>query len=162
MGGGANAKPPDPRRKRHPRVGSTSTLLLPASGRKGETPKWPLPKHARPNGAELEAKIWKRLWRLSQAVAWEQLQLEYVVARYCRLLSVWGATSAFASTDENVAGSAFVTNLLSSLISLEDRLGISALAMRRLGWQIVDEDEQPVDDPQIVDIRQRIVASEYL
>lgn len=54
---------------------------LPAEGRTGRTPTWPISK-ATPD----EAKAWKAVWRTPQAVVWETQHLERIVARYVRLM----------------------------------------------------------------------------
>lgn len=54
---------------------------LPAEGRTGRTPTWPIAA-ASPD----EAKAWKAAWRLPQAVVWETQHLERIVARYVRLM----------------------------------------------------------------------------
>jgi len=70
------------------------------------------------------------LWRTPQAVAWEQLGWTRVVARYCH----W-SIQAEDSPEVPVA-------LLGELRQLEDRLGLSPMAMLRLRWTI----EQTPDD----------------
>src|SRR6266511_4078941 len=78
-GMGPPPKPDGLRRRRNRAPGMT---WLPAGGRQGEAPAWPLP--GRHTAAEREA--WAQLWRTPQAVAWEELGWARTVARYCRLL----------------------------------------------------------------------------
>jgi hypothetical protein len=107
-------------RERVPHVGP---LRLPAKGRQGDPPPWPLA--GRRTAAEREA--WAQLWHTPQAVAWERLGWVRTVARYCRLMvraERPGATAAIAS----------------AATSLEDRLGLTPRAMRLLLW-VVDSDE---------------------
>jgi hypothetical protein len=44
-------------------------LVLPAEGRKGVSPKWPMPDPATP----AEKELWRELWHTPQAVEWERL-----------------------------------------------------------------------------------------
>src|SRR5438105_9161569 len=76
---GPPPKPDSQRRRRNLPMGGSFTYL-PASGRKGKPPPWPLPA---PTTRELE--VWRRLWRLPQAVAWERLAFVDGVAHYARL-----------------------------------------------------------------------------
>lgn len=106
--------------RRNARVGP---VMLPAAGRKGEAPAWPLPGGL--NGAEREA--WAQLWATPQAVAWEQLGWTRTVARYCRVMVAAEKPDATAA-------------LLAQAVALEDRLGLTPKSMRLLLWQIaVDE-----------------------
>jgi len=54
---------------------------LPAEGRAGEPPEWPLD-----GGSEREAVLWKRLWRMPQALMWERYGQDLEVALYVRQL----------------------------------------------------------------------------
>lgn len=111
---------PPPTSKRQPKRGLSGGALmqLPAAGRKGATPKWPM--------ADRPPKVWAELWRLPQAVAWEHLHLTRVVARYAVKLTA--AEQADASSA-----------LLAEVRQMEDRLGLSAMAMLRLRWEITAE-----------------------
>ena len=100
---------------------STATKVLPRTGRKGDPPPWPLP--GRPTKAVVE--VWADLWRLPQAVAWEEAALERVVARYVRTL-------VRAETPKATAA------VLAEARQLEDRLGLSSMALLRLRWTIGD------------------------
>jgi len=95
---------------------------LPAAGRKGAAPKWPL--NDKPSADELHA--WKAMWLTPQAVAWERLGWLRPVARYARCL--------VASEQHGASGA-----LLAEVRQLEDRLGLSPMSMLRLRWTIVDE-----------------------
>lgn len=106
----------NPRERGKARVGP---LQLPAEGRKGETPLWPLP--GRTSAAEREA--WAQLWRTPQAVAWERLGWTRTVARYCRVMvrsERPGMTAA----------------VLAQASRLETELGLTPKAMRLLLWTI--------------------------
>lgn len=113
------ANPP----KMEPQRGSRGrgVLVLPAGGRKGEPPDWPLT----PALEHAEWKLWRELWASPQAVEWERLGWSRVVARYVRycLMAEGG--------DEKMAAEAR---------QLEDRLGLTPKAMRLLLWTVaVDE-----------------------
>lgn len=79
--GGARIRsgpPPDPNALRRERDRS-DWIHLPAVGRQGEPPEWPL---TRPTKRELA--LWDREWRRPQAVMWEANGLELQVAFYVR------------------------------------------------------------------------------
>jgi hypothetical protein len=99
--------------------------LLPAH-REGPPPRWPL---GRPS--KIESETWAELWTLPQAAAWERSQSTRVVARYCQLL--------LKAEFGNVL-------LMPEVRMLEDRLGLSPMAMLRLRWEVaadeVDEKRQ--------------------
>lgn len=100
---------------------------LPAAGRRGDPPDWPL---GRPTKAELA--LWQQLWGSPQAAAWESFGWARMVARYTRI----------AVQSERRGTTAF---LLSEVRQLEDRLGLNPMAMKRLQWVIaadVDDEEQ--------------------
>ncbi|SBV27554.1 hypothetical protein GA0070620_3078 [Micromonospora krabiensis] len=126
----------DPAR-RNARVGP---VLLPAEGRKGEPPVWPLP--GKMSGAEREA--WAQLWATPQAVAWEQMGWTRTVARYCRVMVAAEKTDATAA-------------LLAQVTALEDRLGLTPKSMRLLLWQIAS-DEVGVQREKSQGARDRIKA----
>ncbi|MFI5505202.1 hypothetical protein ACFLIN_07635 [Corynebacterium kutscheri] len=108
-------------------------------GRKGRTPAWPLSGRA-PAG-------WVALWRKPQAVMWEKNGDDFLVARYLILRNL---------TEDPEEASSANAALLGEVRQLEDRLGLSPMAMKRLQWEI--EDIQPVlvsDDVRVVDARER-------
>jgi hypothetical protein len=115
------------RRRRN--VLSTSTTFLPAEGRDGETPAWPLSK-----ARKAEADLWKKLWITPQAAAWEALGWDRTVARYCRLL-----------VDAEKTGA--MTTLLAEVRQMEDRLGLTPMSMLRLRWQIAVDQVAEVRGP---------------
>jgi hypothetical protein len=104
--------------------------MLPAAGRKGDPPAWPLRRYSSSRGqdpdavAESEAAYWAILWRMPQAVAWEELGCEHLVGLYCRLtaLAEGGQISAAGEARQ-----------------LADRLGLSHMSMARLRWRISEE-----------------------
>lgn len=117
----AQTTPPkfDPAR----RNARTGPLKLPAEGRKGEVPVWPLP--GRMSGAEREA--WVQLWGTPQAVAWERMGWTRAVARYCRVMVEAEQRDAPAKAMQEAR-------------QFEDRLGLTPKAMRMLLWEIVADE----------------------
>lgn len=112
---------------RYPSRDLVAEVRLPRSGRKGRAPRWPLDVAASAG----EAKAWRELWRSPQAVAWEQLDVARSVARYVVCL---------VASEERGAPAA----LLAEVRQMEDRLGLSPMALLRLRWRIVDDAEVDV------------------
>lgn len=109
----------DPAR-RNVRVGP---LKLPAEGRKGRPPAWPLATKA----TLAERNAWSDLWSTPQAVAWERLGWTRTVARYCRIMVL------AEEPEQNPV-------MLAPAAALEDRLGLTPKAMRMLLWEIVADE----------------------
>jgi hypothetical protein len=103
--------------RRNPRSGP---LILPAEGRKGDTPEWPLDEL---NSSEL--RLWKELWATPQAVAWERYGWARVVARYCRVV---------------IIAEGMDKDALSEARQLEDRIGLTPKAMRMLMWTVAADE----------------------
>src|SRR5690606_10612763 len=81
--GGARTRsgpPPDPNALRRARDASEWTVL-PAAGRQGPPPEWPLPTSSR-----RERDVWAELWTRPQAVVWERQRQHHEVALYVRRL----------------------------------------------------------------------------
>jgi hypothetical protein len=76
---------------------------------------------------------WRYLWSLPQAVAWEELALVRTVARYAVALVAAERPGA-------------TPYLLSEVRQLEDRLGLNAVSMRRLMWEVADSVGNVKDD----------------
>lgn len=102
---------------------SKARFVLPSEGRKGKAPKWPLPGRQLPG----EADVWRALWSTPQAVAWEHLGWVRTVARYCRVL-----------VEAETPGAKPL--VLAEARQLEDRLGLSPMAMLRLQWEVATDD----------------------
>lgn len=117
--------PPNPNARR--RNVRPSNAVLPSEGRRGEVPAWPLPPTARHTEqlADLEAALWRELWSTPQAVAWERLRWYRDVAQYVR----WKVLGELGNIDA-----------AKEARQLSDRLGLTPLALLRLGWTI-SEDE---------------------
>lgn len=92
---------------------------LPAAGRDGDAPAWPLP--GRRNKWETER--WAIEWRRPQAIMWARLGLELQVGIYVRTLRL--ALSPKAPV-----------TLLSRVGTMQNDLGLTADSMKRLGWVI--------------------------
>lgn len=112
---GPPPKHPDQRRRRN---AAPSLTQLPAEGRRGDPPEWPLP---RPTAAE--RSFWAEVWATPQAVAWERLGWVRTVARYVRL----------AVQAEKPKASAAVC---AEVRQMEDRLGLTPMSLLRLRWEI--------------------------
>ena len=130
--------------RRNARVG---TLKLPAGGRQGDVPTWPLA--GRQTAAEKAA--WIELWATPQAVAWERFGWTRTVARYCRVMVASEKPGAPAA-------------VLGQATALEDRLGLTPRAMRILLWEISHDElaEKRTEDEAAPaeNVRQRIRAVE--
>lgn len=170
-----NGPAPKPANQRQRRNATYATTRLPAEGRKGRSPAWPLIPDVvmatRRDLAEakvgqledklveaglqgddtyrieiqldrarerlaileaqlaaqrgLEAKLWRDLWKLPQAVAWERLAWFRDVAMYVRH-HVLGELGELDSAKEARMWS--------------DRLGLSPQAMLRLRWEVVTDE----------------------
>lgn len=114
---------PAPKKNVRRRNARPDWVQLPAAGRKGRAPKWPLEGRA-PAG-------WADLWKLPQAVMWEKSNSAMQVANY--LLIRMTAQKALFAGEPNAA-------LLAEMRQIEDRLGLSPMAMRRMQWEIAESD----------------------
>lgn len=127
--GGARAvsgPPPDPRSLRSTKVTDKGGWrTLPAEGRPGEAPEWPLT-----TPADRELDLWEDLWAKPQAVVWEDMGQELEVALFVRTLAE--AERADARVD--------VKKMVRSYL---DSLGLSVAGMNRNRWKIAPplEDE---------------------
>lgn len=113
-----NGPPPNPNaRRRNARVGA---VRLPAGGRQGDPPVFPLPRPT-----VYERRLWAELWATPQAVAWERLGWTRVVARYVRVLKLADTGNLPASAEAR---------------QFEDRLGLTPKALRSLMWEIASDE----------------------
>lgn len=112
--------PPKPAEQRRRRNLAPQNLQLPSEGRKGATPKWPLPS---PSNAE--KALWRDLWRMPQAVMWERIACHREVAQYARWKVLAEAGEIDAAKEAR---------------QLSDRLGLSPLALLRLRWEIASDE----------------------
>lgn len=118
-GGHANSgPPPDPNALRNERSDVLGWKVLDVNGRPGDPPTWPLTP-----ASEREMWHWERLWRMPQALMWEQMgQLVQVAVYVRRLIDV-----------EQPGSNAALGN---HVIRLEEDLGLSLGGLRRNRWQI--------------------------
>lgn len=72
------------------------------------------------------ASIWSALWHTPQSIAWEELGWTRAVARYACLLDAV----------ESGGSGGLDVRILAEVRQMEDRLGLSPMAMRRLQWEI--------------------------
>lgn len=127
---------PDPNALRRDRKSDGEWLLLPAEGRKGDPPAWPLlPPRFTVEGeeifdaarAERELEVWASLWSKPQGVAWERFGLVEQVAIYCRR---WCEIErAEASTSRGTL-----------VRQLADSLGLTMPGMHSLRWRIAADE----------------------
>lgn len=119
---GPPPKHPDQRRRRNATVPMTQ---LPAAGRQGAPPVFPLPKVTDERLTALEAEIWAELWSTPQAVAWERLRWTRDVAQYARLKAAGELGSMKAVAESRHLG---------------DRLGLNPVAMLKLRWEVAPDE----------------------
>ncbi|MFD5675604.1 hypothetical protein [Streptomyces sp. NPDC127040] len=118
--GGARARSgpaPDPTALRRERDAGEWTIL-PAEGREGAPPEWPLTE---PN--ERETELWAALWRKPQALMWERFGQEVEVALYARRLAEAEEPKSFV-------------NLSTLVRQMSDSLGLTTPGMRANRWRI--------------------------
>ncbi|RPE27293.1 hypothetical protein [Kitasatospora cineracea] len=118
--GGARARsgpPPDPNALRRDRDAGDWTIL-PADGRPGPTPEWPLP-----DPTVREEELWEGLWAKPQAIVWERNGQELEAALYVRRFT------------EAERGDSPVT-LTTAVRQMADSLGLTVPGMRANRWRI--------------------------
>lgn len=119
---------------------------LPADGRDGPMPAWPL---VSPTDREME--LWERLWESPQAVMWEQLHLDMEVASYVRLMARAEAPRSSAI-------------IWGQVKMVAESLGLSAAGMARNRWTVASvNDDTDSDAPQsavsaVADLSARLKA----
>lgn len=102
-------------------------VTLPAVGRSGPAPVWPMP-----SVTDRESEVWSALWSKPQALEWERLGQEHYVALYVRRL-----------VEAEVAGSA--VNLSTLVRQMSDELGLTAAGMARNRWKVERVDDKSSD-----------------
>lgn len=124
MRGGARSRSgpaPDPNALRREKDGN-EWVVLPAEGRPGNPPAWPLP-----TADKRERELWRVMWRKPQAIMWERNGQHLDVALYVR---------RFAEAevpDSPVA--------LSTLVrQMQDALGLSVPGLRANRWRIAADE----------------------
>jgi hypothetical protein len=93
---------------------------LPAEGREGAAPVWPLGR-----STKFERETWAAEWRRPQAIAWERLGWTIQVALYVRTMAAAAQRGATAGT---------TTNLLRQMVNL----GLTEDGMARNRWRILE------------------------
>ena len=116
---------PNPNSRRQAGGQAHTWTDLPASGRVGETPKWPLVAPQMGDLTEVvsirEAEVWESIWRTPQAVAWERLGWNHEVALYVRTLVVAELGDLKATTEAR---------------QWSDRLGLNPTSMLKNRWRV--------------------------
>ena len=138
---GPPPKPAGQRRRRN--LPTVPTERLPADGRSGPVPPWPLSAPA-----DDELSLWESLWQSPQATVWERTGVARTVARYVR-------TVTRAESPEATGA------ILSEARRLEESLGLSPAALLRLRWEIVDGPDQ-IDGPVELDEVARMRKAEEI
>jgi hypothetical protein len=123
--GGARTRsgpPPDPNALSRD---ASDWIVLPATGRQGNVPGWPLPEPS-----DRETHLWAKVWALPQAIVWEHQSQHLEVALYVRRLS---------QAEQHESS----TQLGTLVRQMSDSLGITTPGMRANRWRI-EKLEQPV------------------
>ncbi|MFJ4617413.1 hypothetical protein [Streptomyces sp. NPDC088812] len=127
--GGARAvsgPPPDPSSLRQMKAAERGGwTTLPAEGRTGEPPEWPLTE-ATPR----ELVLWEDLWAKPQAVVWEEMGQVLEVALFARTLAEAERPDTRVDVKKMVRG-------------YLDSLGLSVAGMLRNRWKIAPAVEGP-------------------
>lgn len=129
---------PDPNALRRDRKqDKDGWTTLPADGRQGGVPPWPLTEFVKPDkddpglheaiGAQ-ERSHWERVWATPQAVAWEQLGWTHEVALYVRHLAMAELGDMKAASEAR---------------QWSDRLGLNPAAMLRNRWRVSSDEVAP-------------------
>lgn len=125
-GGHARSGPPPTEGSARSEARGYKLTALPATGYEGEVPEWPLI----PAASETEQAYWERSWRTPQACVWARQEWRWLVpdvARWVRLT---------ARCDDPAAPA----TLIARLPSAEDKIGMTAAGLARMGAKIaVDE-----------------------
>ena len=116
-GHAASGPPPDPMALRREKDAHLWTTL-PAEGRQGEPPDWPLTE-VQPR----EWDLWRAMWVKPQAVMWERLGQQIEVAMFCRKLSEAELPKASVELQKVIR-------------QYLDSLGLSVQGMLRNRWRI--------------------------
>jgi hypothetical protein len=146
--------PPDPlalrRDRKDDRDGWT---VLPAEGRQGGAPVWPLSGRVRSDDVVMvesvavqEAAHWAAVWSTPQAVAWDRLGWTHEVALYCRHLAMAELGDMKAASEAR---------------QWSDRLGLNPGAMLRNRWRVAP-DEVRAKREQVAEVSPRRSARDRL
>ena len=128
-GGHARSGPaPDPNALRRERDQGEWTML-PAAGREGDAPVWPLAGQS-----DREVELWGRLWCKPQALMWERLGQELEVALLVRNLAAVEQPGA-------------PVNLGTLVRQQQDSLGLTTPGLRANRWRIVAVEPAKAQQP---------------
>ena len=148
--GGARSRSgpaPDPNALRRDRPSDAAGwVTLPAAGRDGEAPEWPLS----PGASARESDLWVQEWSRPQAVQWERDGSVLEVALYVRRL---------AEAEDRGAP----TNLSTLVKQMMEGLGISQDGLARRRWKIAPAapvEPAPVSGKTVVNARDRFKKSD--
>jgi hypothetical protein len=136
MAGGARlgaGRTPDPNALRRDRKDDAAWTVLPADGRIGAVPSWPL---IDPTPREIQ--FWADLWKKPQAIIWEQNEQALQVAMYVRTFceaEVAGAHTNLRTLLRQQAGELLLT--IPAMLSARVRIAHDEVAAKR------DEVEAP-------------------
>ena len=127
MPSGGHARSGPPKQEGSGRADAVGYKLteLPAEGYAGEVPEWPLV----PGASDVEQVYWERAWRSPQACIWSRQEFRWLipdVARWVRLTVRCDDLEAPAS-------------LLARLPSAEDKIGMTAAGLARMGAKIAPD-----------------------
>jgi len=151
---GPAPKPDGQRRRRNAPM--ANTLKLPAEGRAGVAPEWPV-------GLEPSARarvVWDGLWSTPQAVAWERLGWTRVVARYAQMVADSERDlSEVEDPKVYLALSRAQAALMPELRQLEDRLGLTPMSMLRLRWEVTTDEVGQQREARKAPVKRRRLAA---
>lgn len=131
--GGARAHsgpPPDPQSLRSGGRDADSWITLPAEGRQGDPPEFPLPRQSKREG-----DLWAKLWVKPQAIMWEANGLDDEVALHVR---------TFVAA-EKVSAPVTMRTLVKQQ---REELGLSLSGMHRNRWRIATSTPEPAASTQ--------------
>ncbi|MFH8369186.1 hypothetical protein [Streptomyces sp. NPDC018031] len=118
-GHAASGPPPDPNSLKSAKaVQAGGWMTLPAEGRTGPAPQWPLTEQT-----DREADLWEDLWTKPQAVAWEAMEQVLEVALFCRTLAEAERPDCRVDVKKMIRG-------------YLDSLGLSVAGMLRNRWKV--------------------------
>lgn len=135
-GHAASGPAPDPNALRRERkTDAAGWRTLPAEGRNGAPPEWPLTEPT-----DREWNIWVDLWEKPQALMWEELGQVLEVALFARTLAEAEKPEARVDVKKMVRG-------------YLDSMGLSVAGMLRNRWRIAPAAEEA--DADVVDMTAR-------
>ncbi len=116
-------------------------MLLPAAGRQGDVPEWPLSAMT-----ARESVLWPEQWRRPQAIMWERNGQALEVALFVR---------ALVDAEDQRATAAARTLVRQQM----DSLGMTVPGLLRNRWRIVDEVEVEAEGSQAEQKPKRVAKS---